>query len=348
MASRPHPTTDASRLLTLVTDSWKSQAAHVAARLRICDHLADGPLRVEELAAATGAHAASLRRLLRALAAIEIIREREDGAYEATSMGALLRSDSADSLRSWVIHWAGASWSVWEHLHESVMTGRSARSILSGTEGFEHLERDRDAAETFHRAMVELTRLVARDFVQAVDWTGTRRIVDVGGGSGELLAAALTACPGAVGVLYDTSATVELGRAHLRSAGLEHRCEFVSGDFFDWVPRGADTYLLKSVIHDWADEHAARILASCRRAIPDAGRLLIVERILPERTGSGADDQALACSDLHMLVQLGGRERTWDELAGLLADADFDVTRSAPLRSTLAIVEARPRDVAVP
>ena len=346
MAPHPERNTESSRLLALVCDSWKSQATHAAARLRIADLLSDGPRSVEELAAAMGAHAPSLRRLLRALSTIELVREGANGKYETTSMGALLRSDSPDSLRSWVIHWAGTSWPVWERLYDSVMTGRSARSILSGTEGFEHLERDIEAAATFHRAMGELTRIVAGDFVQGVDWLGTRTIVDVGGGSGELLAAALTACPGAFGVLYDTSAAVELGRAHFRSAGLEHRCDFVAGDFFDWVPRGADTYILKSVIHDWDDERAARILAACRRAIPANGRLLLVERIAPERPGSGADDQALACSDLHMMVQLGGRERTGAELAALLSGTGFDVARIAPLRSTLAVVEALPRDAA--
>lgn len=342
MASPSERSSDASRLLGLVSSSWKSQAIHVAARIGIADLLSDGPRSAEALAAATGAHAQSLRRLLRALVTIELVREREDGSFETTSLGALLRADSPDSLRSWVIHWGG-SWPVWEQLHDSVMTGRSVRSLVSGSAGFDHLEGDPAAAQTFHRAMVELSRLVARDFVQAVDWSGTRKIVDVGGGSGEILVAALTACPGAVGVLYDTAAAVELGRGHVRAAGLEHRCELVAGDFFSWVPRGADTYVLKSVIHDWDDDHAATILAACRRAAARDARLLVVERVMPRRLGSGPDDQSVACSDLHMLVQLGGRERTEAELRRLLSEAGFEVTGLTPLRSTLAVFEAVPR-----
>jgi ubiquinone/menaquinone biosynthesis C-methylase UbiE len=342
MAPPPERSTDASRLLALVSDSWKSQAVHVAARLGIADLLSDGPRSAEDLAVATGAHAPSLLRLLRALSTVELVREREDGSFETTPLGALLRVDSPDSLRSWALHWA-ASWPMWERLYDSVMTGRSVRSLVSGTEGFEHLERDPVTAETFHRAMIELTRLVARDFVQAVDWSATRKIVDVGGGSGELLVTALTACPGAVGILYDMAAAIELGREHVRAAGVEHRCELVAGDFFSWVPRGADTYVLKSVIHDWDDDRAARILAACRRAAGPGSRLLVVERIMPERMGSGPDDQGVACSDLHMLVQLGARERTEAELRALLSEAGFDVTRVAPLRSTLAILEAVPR-----
>jgi ubiquinone/menaquinone biosynthesis C-methylase UbiE len=342
MAPPSERSSDASRLLALVSDSWKCQAVHVAARLGIADLLADGPRSAEELAGATGAHTPSLRRLLRALATIELVREREDGSFETTPMGALLRADSPDSLRSWALHWA-AAWPVWERLLDSVMTGRSVRSLVGGTDGFEHLERDPAAGETFHRAMVELTRLVARDFVRTVDWSATRKIVDVGGGSGELLVASLTACPGAVGVLYDTAAAIELGREHVRAAGLEHRCELVAGDFFSWVPRGADTYILKSVLHDWDDDRAARILAACRRAASPGSRLLVVERIMPDRLGSGRDDQGVACSDLHMLIQLGARERTEAELRALLSEAGFDVGRVAPLRSTLAVLEATPR-----
>ncbi|HEY7473312.1 MAG TPA: methyltransferase [Gemmatimonadota bacterium] len=342
MDPAPERVPDAARLLGLVSGSWKTQAAFVAARLRIADHLAGAPRTAAELAAATGAHPPSLHRFLRALATIELVRENEDGTFALTSMGALLEDDAPDSLRWWVLHWGGASWAVWGHLHHSVMTGESARSLVTGTRGFEHLARDPEAAEIFHRAMTELTRLVARDFVHAVDWSTTKRIVDVGGGYGELLASALLASPGAVGVLFDTEHAIDRGRAHLRAAGLEHRVEFVAGDFFDWVPRGADTYLLKSVIHDWDDERGAEILASCRRAIPPEGRLLLIERLVPERLGTSPDDQGLACSDLHMLVQLAARERTESELRALLAGADFRTARVSPLRSTLALIEARP------
>ena len=139
-----------------------------------------------------------------------------------------------------------------------------------------------------------------------------------------------------------TPVAIELGREHLREAGLVHRCEFVPGDFFEAVPGGADTYLLKSVLHDWDDRRAAMILAACGRAIPPDGRLLVVERIVPDRLGTGPEDQALACGDLHMLVQLGGRERTRPELTALLEQAGFDLARVTSLRGTLSLLVARP------
>ena len=344
MDSAPGPVADSARLLAIVTGNWKTQAVYVAARLGLPDLLSESPRTAEDLAEATATHGPSLARLLRALAAIDIVREREDGSFELTSMGSLLRDETPDSLRAWVLHWGGSSWRAWGDFLHSVETGESARSLVSESAGFEHLAADPEAADTFHRAMVELTRLVVRDFVQAVDWTETRRIVDVGGGYGELLVAALTASPGSVGVLFDEPHAIERGRLHLRAAGVEHRCEFSSGDFFEWVPGGADTYMLKSVLHDWSDERATAILASCRRAMGTAGRLLIVERIVPERVGSTDEDQALACMDLHMLVQHGSRERSAPELRDLLAGAGFRIASTKPLRATLAVIEAVPAD----
>lgn len=329
-------------MLDLVSGSWKTQAVYTAARLGIADILAGGARSVSDIASATGASPSTIQRLLRGLATLDLCREREDGAFERTPLGSLLESESPDSLRAWALHWGGTAWPAWGHLFDSVRTGRSARSLVAGTEGFEHLDRAPQIAETFHRAMVELTRLVAADVVRAVDWAGVQRIVDVAGGYGELLVAVLMACPGTAGVLFDTRVAIDGARAHLRSAGLEHRCDFIAGDFFTAVPGGADIYLLKSVLHDWADDEARRILNVCRGAIPRGGRLVVIERIVPARLGLTRDDQALACSDLHMLVQFGARERTETELRNLLNSAGFRTPRIESLRSTLFLLEAVP------
>lgn len=342
MGSGPERAADAARLLDIVSGSWKTQAVYVAARLGIADLLADSPRSSAELSSAIAAHGPSLERFLRALAAIEIVRPRPDGAFELTSTGSLLRENAQDSLRAWVLHWGDTCWPVWGQLLHSVTTGASALPLVSDGAAFDQLGADSEAARVFHQAMSQLTRVFVADFVAAVDWTDTRKIVDVGGGSGELLAAALGACPGAVGILFDERHAVEQGRRNMRAAGLEHRCQFVAGDFFERVPEGADTYLLKSVLHDWNDERAATLLAGCRRALVPAARLLVVERIVPERLGASVDDQALACMDLHMLVRHGGRERKESELRALLSAAGFRTVGVKPLRSTLAVIEAVP------
>jgi hypothetical protein len=176
---------------------------------------------------------------------LDILREREDGAFELRPMGALLRSDAAPSLRAWAIFWGRYQWQEWGQLLASVKTGHSARQLLTGTEGPRHREQDPELAAVFNHAMADVTRLITPAVVQAYDFTGLRRIIDVGGGQGELLVAILTAHPQACGVLFDVPRVIEQSRQHLARAGVAHRCACLAGDFFEAVPGGGEAYVLK-------------------------------------------------------------------------------------------------------
>jgi ubiquinone/menaquinone biosynthesis C-methylase UbiE len=333
-------TAAALQLLDLINASWVAQACYVTARLGIAELLAAGPRTADDLAAATGTHAPALRRLLSALGSVDICRQCDDGSFEMTRLGQLLRADVPGSMRAWTLQWGGEAWRVWANLLHSVTTGQSARSLITGNEGFEHLERDPQAAQIFNQAMVDLTRLAAVDIVRSYDFAG-QRVMDVGGGYGELLAQILGSYPTARGVLFDMPHAISRARDHLAGRNLEGRCEFVAGDFFASVPPGADIYLLKTVIHDWPDEKARDILRSCRRAMPAGARLLIIERLMPERLEPSAENRALARVDLHMLVALGARERTQNEMLTLLASAGFERVRRIETNSEFQILEAQ-------
>jgi SAM-dependent methyltransferase len=332
----------AHRLLDCVTNSWMAQAAYVAAELRLADLLADGPRTSEDLAVATGADAPSLHRLLRALTTIEICREREDGSFEITPMGSLLGADTPGSLRSWTIWWGTNLWQVWGNLLYSVKTGESARKLLTGTDGFKHLEGNPETAAVFNQALSELTRLTSNSVVQTYDFSGLKRIVDVGGGYGELLICILRANPAISGVLFDLPHAIEGGKRRLEQAVLARRCEFVEGDFFASVPDGADAYILKSVIHDWDDKNGKLILENCRSAMGNKGRLLLVERILPDRLEVSAAHQAAVRTDLTMLVAHAAHERTEVEFRELLNSAGFNVSQVIPIGMTFSVIEACP------
>lgn len=332
----------AGKLRQIIDGMWMTQATYVVAELRVPDLLATGPKSADELARATECHTPSLRRLMRALVTLELCKEREDGSFELTPMGSLLRSDAEDSVRSWAIFRGKYHWSTWGNLLYSVKTGESARQLLTGTEGFEHLERDPERAAVFNRAMVELTRLVSREVARTYDFSGIRRIVDVGGGHGELLAAILAAYPQMRGVLFDLAHAIETARQHLEQAGVAERCELATGSFFESVPGGSDAYLLKSVIHDWNDERSIAILKTCREAMAPGAKLLLVERIMPERIEASPPHQSVAQSDLNMLVGPGGRERTEAEFRALLSSAGFRLVRILPTGPNSGIIEGVP------
>jgi hypothetical protein len=332
------------RFQSILTGSWKTQALYVAAELKIADLLATGARTSAELAAAAGADAPSLHRLLRALSALGLCEEREDGRFALTPLGALLQEGSPHSLRAWTLWWGHHLWPVWGNLLYSIKTGQSARKLLLGTDGFAHLQKDPEAAATFYRVTIELTRLTAQAVLQAYDFSGLKRIADIGGGHGEMLAYVLEANPGASGLLFDLAVAVEGAAENFRKnhPGLDGRCAFMAGDFFESVPPGADAYILKSVIHDWDDEQAGRILVNCRRAMTADARLLIIEPILPERNEATALHATLSQHDLTMLVALAAQERTQREFSALLASAGLQIAKIASAGPVYSIIECRP------
>lgn len=331
-----------NKLLECVSSSWIAQAIYVASELRIADLLTDRPMTSKKLAAITGAHAPSLHRLLQALATIEICRERRDGAFEITPMGSLLRIDMPGSLRSWTIYWGSQLWQVWGNLLYSIKTGKSARKLLTGTDDFGHLKQNSKAAAIFNQAAAELTNLASKSILQAYDFSPFKRIMDVGGGYGELLIHILKANPTALGILFDLRHSVVGAKRHFKKADLTSRCKFLEGNFFKSIPSGADVYILKSILHDWDDKNCKLILKNCRRAMTKGIRLLIVERIIPNQLATSVFHQALARQDLTMLITHATKERTEAEFRGLLNSAGLRVTKILPC-GMFNIIESFPQ-----
>jgi hypothetical protein len=213
--------------------------------------------------------------------------------------------------------------------------------LLLGTRGFDHLDRDPNGAETFHRAMVELTHLVSDDIVRSYDFSHTARLVDVGGGHGELLRAALLTNPKLRGTLFDRPHAMQGAQAHLEKHGVINRCSFETGDFFSALPTGADAYLLKSILHDWNDLDCVRLLKCCAAAMTASTHLLIVEQLMPTRVEPSAQHRALCASDLHMLVALGAHERNQSEFEALLDAAGLKLYSVTATPTQFSIIEAR-------
>jgi len=332
--------TPAATLLHLMTGYRAMQALYVAARLGIADLLKDGARGSEELARATGADARALHRLLRALASLGVFGEDADGRFAPSELGALLRSDVPGSLRAAAIFFGDErNWHAWGKLERSVMSGEPVRGPR-GTQAFlEESARDPEGAALFNAAMTSLTSAFDAAVTAAYDFSRLGTLVDVGGGQGALISSILAANPALRGILFDIPPVIESARGRIGEAGLAGRCELVAGDFFASVPAGGDAYVLKWVIHDWDDEHSVAILGSCRRAMARDGRLLLVERVVPERVDQSADTQGIVLGDLNMLLWTGGRERTAAEYRALLASAGFTLARIVPTATQLSIIE---------
>jgi hypothetical protein len=331
----------APSLMAMITGAWLSQAICVAARLGLADLLASGPRRVAELANSAGAHAASLFRLLRALAAAGVLREIEPGLFELTSLGQQLRSGVPGSLCNLAMVVGGEeARRSWSDLLYSVRTGGSAFRHIFGTDTFQYRAARFEDAAIFNEAMAELTRQVAEAAIASYDFRGIDTMVDVGGGNGTLLSILLASVPSLHGILFDLPSGTSGASEVLGAAGVSERCRIAHGDFFQAVPAGADAYMLKSVIHDWDDERSRVILTNCANAMPRHAKLLLIEQLLPAKAEELATHRRVLLTDLNMLVMAGGRERGEAEYRDLLGSTGFIMKRVVLTGSSFSVLEA--------
>ena len=329
----------AERMIQIVSGFWAARAVHVAAKLGIADHLADGPKRVEQLAAATQTHAPSLLRLLRALVGIEVVREVAPGEFASTELGETLRSGTSDSMRAVAVSIIGAEhYDAWRAVEHSVRTGETAFDYTFDMSIWSFFKGNAQNAKDFDQAMTDFTRAIDPAVLEAYDFGQFRHIIDVGGGHGELLGAILATHAGVRGTVFDQPYVAEGATKRFAGKKLSQRADAVGGDFFESVPAGGDAYLMKFIIHDWDDERSIRILTNVRKAIAPGGKLLLLETVLPE----GNEPHFARFMDLNMLVMTGGRERTEKGYAELLRKGGFHLARIVGTESVISVIEAVP------
>jgi precorrin-6B methylase 2 len=304
-----------------------------ACNLKIPDLLATGPATAGQLADATGTRESFLRRFLRGLAAMGVVTEESSGRFAATPVLDHFRSDTP-GLRNITIMLSDEAYPAWGELIYTPRTGKPAFDHIFGKPRFDALADDPDGTARFNAAMVEITSRIAGAFIGEYDFAGVKTVVDVGGGNGALLAAVLRAHPHMRGVVFDLPQGLAGARESLEAAGVWTRVELVEGSFFEAIPSGGDLYLLKSIVHDWDDELAAKILATCARAMADSARIVVLERLLPEHAVASDEVMDAVMSDLNMMVVLGGRERTANEYRALFTGAGLRMIRSLPAGSS--------------
>ncbi|MGV9454369.1 methyltransferase [Streptomyces sp. NPDC003635] len=321
----------AETLLRLMTGAWTTQALAVFAELGVPDAMDTGRgVPVGHLAREVGARPENLAKLLRYLAMLGAVAEGRDG-FRLTERGALLRADVPGSMRALALMYGGPFYRSFGALGHTVRTGEVAFEHLFGENHFDHFARDPHLAELFDRSMAAGAAMfdpvpTHPALTAAAEAPGGATVVDIAGGNGELLGRVLAAHPRLRGVLLERPHAVEAARHRLAEAGLGVRCDFLAGDFAD-MPAGGDVYVLSRVLHDWDDERCREILRHCARAMPDHAVLLIVERLLP---ADGSASLATAW-DLHMMCNVGGRERTATHYERLFADAGLALVDRSPL-----------------
>jgi len=323
-------------VLQMASGYWVSQSIYVAAKLGIADLLKDSPKSCDELATATGTNAPSLYRLLRALASLGVFAETQPNHFSLTPLAACLQSDVPDSIRAYVILRGEEQYRAWGDLLHGVQTGGSSFEHIYGMNLFDYLAQNPESAKIFDESMTNLSAIESAAIAASYDFSSIQTLVDVAGGEGLLIASILKSNPTLKGVLFDQSYVIERAKRFLEAEGVLERCQLAAGNFFESVPEGGDAYILKHIMHDWDDERAIAILKQCHKVMPDNGKVLVAEQVIPP----GNEPFMGKLLDLHMLVMApGGRERTEAEYRALFEKAGFKLTRIVPTQREVSIVE---------
>lgn len=313
------------RLRRSIEAYHESALAYAAVKLGLPDRLAANPATAERLAGALGLSAPHLHRFLRGLCTIGICEEMPGGAFALAPGGRCLTFGSPSRLAEKVQIVVGQYWRPWADLVPTLETGRPAFDQVFGMSVSEWREANAAQGALFDSYLAKETAGQLASIIAAIDLSGVGTV------------AILPARYRPDGVPFDRSYMVDMSQPYLPLLKAVKRVEFVAGDILDEIPVEADLYLLNGVLRQWDDEKARTILRNCRNAMRDGARLVIVERLMPERA---ADDPAAIMLDLHMMVVTGGRARTLAEFKALLTDAGFGAAHATRTTSGLTLIAA--------
>jgi hypothetical protein len=333
-----------TEVFDLIYGRWRSQILYAGVELGVFDHLTSNcSKQVEAVATELHVDAPFLYRLLRALASLGLLVERDSRGFATSEAGELFRSDHPQSLRYRVLVAEGPEhYAIWKHLPDIIRDGKQNGFLREfGAPAFEYARTNTRYRRVFDRGMTGHSAAQSHLVLEALrdyDFSSVRTICDVGGGHGHLICALLNAHPHLSGFVLDLPEVFsDLSHLWASKLGVEDRCTYVGGDMLKKVPP-ADLYSLKMILHDWNDQECIEILSNLRSARSCNGRVFIIEQIVP-----GPNEPHFAkLFDIHMMCWGTGRERTEGEYVGLLGAAGWKYYRAwYPSNRAIGIIEGR-------
>lgn len=285
---------------------------------------------IDELAEKCKLNNNVLARTLRYASIIGLVNITENN-YSLTEVGLCFLKNTPGSLYGSANFISAPPWrDSWMNFEHCIKSGEPAFDHVFGQPFFQFLDANQEYGKPFNHYMTMMTTMVAPVVAEAYDFSAFDTICDVGGGQGLLLKAILEKSPQSKGILFDMDSAV---KEHVLE-NVSDRVDIVRGSFFNSIP-SANCMILKTIIHDWNDENAIRILTNCRKNIKPNGKILLVEQVVEEPYTLMS-----LFYDLHMQVMLGGAERTEQEFKNLFESAGLKLNRIIPTKSPMKIVEA--------
>lgn len=328
------------KVVDTILGRWKSQILYTGVKLRIFESLGTSK-RASEIAQELGLDPSLSYRLLRALASMGFLNEKDGQIFSVTPMGELVRKDHPQTLRGVILLEEGPEhYAIWKHLGDMVRDGRQDAFVREfGQRIFDYIPQNPEYREVFNYAMSSYsathTRLVL-EALKGYDFSSVKSLCDIGGGHGHLICNILKEHPHLQGTVLELESTIkDKELLWAEKMGMADRCRYLAGDMFSEVP-SSDAYVMKMILHDWNDEECVKILSNIQKAAPAGGRVLVVEHVVP-----GPEVPHFSkLFDIHMMCALTGRERTEKEYAELLKNAGLQYVQTHyPLSKTIGVIE---------
>ncbi len=323
-------------IIELVQNFYVARAIGVVAELNIAEHLKSGSKNIKDLANLSNSHEESLYRLLRMLVSQGIFIEKRNKVFEQNILSNTLINEP-DSMRNMIIHQVNSiNWKFFEELNNVVKTGENAAAKVIGMDIFDYLEANPEKNDTYNNAMNTTSLMLSYALVAEYNFKKTKCIVDIGGGQGVLLSIILNQNKHLTGKVFDLPHVVNGSKTIFEKYGVDERAELVSGSFFDFIPKGGDTYIMKSIIHFMSNEEGVNLLKMIKNVLPKNGKLLIVEPIIENHNRYSF----AKLYDIQMMVgRSEGKERTHDEYKSLIEQAELKLNRVVHTAAPFSVIE---------
>jgi hypothetical protein len=336
---------DYEKVVDTILGRWRSQILYSGVKLGIFESVGTVPKKGSEIALELGLDASLSYRLLRALASIGFLNEKEGQSFSITCLGELARKDHPHTLRGVILLEEGPEhYAIWKHLVDMVRDGQQDGFMREfGLRIFDYIPKNPAYAEVFNHAMSSYSAMhtaLVLEALKSYDFSKIRSLCDIGGGHGHLICNILREHPHLHGTVLELESTLKNKELlWAEKMGLAARCEYHAGDMFRQVP-SSDAYIMKMILHDWSDEECVKILSNVHKAMPAGGQVLIVEHVVP-----GPDIPHFSkLFDIHMMCALTGRERTEKEYRELLEKSGLQYVQTHyPPSKTIGVIEGRKR-----
>ncbi len=325
--------------LGVLSDLATPWCLRVVATLRIADRITAGMDRIEDLGQDASVDPESLHRVLRHLVGKGVFEEPTPGRFALNAAAEQLQESHPARLRIGLdLNAFGHRLAyVWGSLPDAVRSGKPAYAEVFGRPFWEDLEAHPEMAASFDALMGPAGHGIPDpNILLAGDWETVHTVVDVGGGTGALLAEILRVHPTVRGILVDLPRTVARAEETFHTAGIAERATTVGQSFFEPLPAGADVYVIKNLLDDWPDAEAAKLLRRLAEAARPSGRVVILGGVSPDDEEGGEDPALL------MMVLVGGRHRSLTSFRALARGAGLEISAAGSQSSGRYVVECRP------